>query len=189
MRAHDINWSNDARTCPCLNRHLTSSAACSRTTDARLGRGGERAAFTINSMLVILTPCWSYSLHVGRINSMLVIFTPCWSYSLHVGHINSMLVILTLFLSYLLTPSRRLADSSNIGASGFFCWARKEIQSRSAWQERARSTFRMGRRFAGMAFAILVSVQFQRNDLPGPESPSQREINRICGLQLPISLG
>ena len=34
LQAHDINWSNDARTCPCLNRHLTSSASCSRTTDA-----------------------------------------------------------------------------------------------------------------------------------------------------------
>ena len=32
--AHDSNWSNDASTCPFLNRRLTSSAACSRTTEA-----------------------------------------------------------------------------------------------------------------------------------------------------------
>ena len=39
----DINLSNDARTCPCLNRHLTSSAACSRTTDAARSAGPRRA--------------------------------------------------------------------------------------------------------------------------------------------------
>ena len=38
-----ISWSNDARTCPCLNRHLTSSAACSRTTDAARLAGPRRA--------------------------------------------------------------------------------------------------------------------------------------------------
>ena len=43
LRAHDINWSNDTRTCPCLNRHLTSSAACSRTTDAARSAGRRRA--------------------------------------------------------------------------------------------------------------------------------------------------
>ena len=40
--AHDINWSNDARTCPFLNRHVTSSVACSRTTNATRSAGPRR---------------------------------------------------------------------------------------------------------------------------------------------------
>ena len=41
--AHDINRSNDARTCPFLNRHLTSAlllAVEPQTLRAQLGRGG-----------------------------------------------------------------------------------------------------------------------------------------------------
>ena len=52
LRAHDINWSYDARTCPCLNRHLTSSAACSRTTDAARSAWPRRATRSVyNSRL------------------------------------------------------------------------------------------------------------------------------------------
>ena len=60
LRAHDINWSNDARTCPCLNRHLTSSAACSRTTDAARSAGPRWATRSVynfpNSSWNLLEP-------------------------------------------------------------------------------------------------------------------------------------
>ena len=45
--AYDINWSNDARTCPFLNRHLSSSAACSRTTNAARSAGPRRATRSV----------------------------------------------------------------------------------------------------------------------------------------------
>ena len=71
LRAHDIKWFNDARTCPCLNRHLTSSAACSRNTGAARSAGPRRATRSVyNSdcpenkhLITVLTCERNYSEH------------------------------------------------------------------------------------------------------------------------------